>query len=336
MEVATQVADRAFISVLKELLGPYRENRRGTRTVQSPNHPGVPANRLDAVAEEAARTGLHELSASRGPAHGPNRVHYCGEESAGIGTQNLHSGDFIVRTDPLDGTTNAVTILTGFASVALVDRVEDQNVTHLAGAIVSGHIDVRWYVAERDWYADGVDTPLEGRVFVRAPRLPGDNWAPLPLQRNKRLNTLAAVAASRSRWQMCDRVAQGALADGGRFYNLAGNPYCGSLLIGQLGGVFEPSNVTLHDSAYLIPLLLAGGSVEDLQGMRLDYLSLYETNALDFALDRKPVPPFLAYLGHRPPGTFDAVASEGDHSFEGFKLQEDTPPGALFRYPPTV
>ena len=228
-------------------------------------------------------------------------------EEAGTPTRLLNPGDLLVRLDVLDGSTNAKVTMSDFSSVALVDRIPHRMASgrrrghHVAGAItVATGWTISWenqgrYEADRDDYR-----PITGDVYVSAEpwgvpefELPTPSWI-------RRAHSSSAVASKRRRLDEALRILGVQEADD-VFYNFGGTPIVAALLMGQLENVIEPSWVTLHDSAHLIPHQLLHGAIERTDDHDpLDYLALYEANALNLDPTHKPVPPYWARGGLTP------------------------------------
>jgi hypothetical protein len=304
--VAVGSAEAALSAVLHELISITREedDRPEGLLTQDAGHAGAAARPIDAYAQSAARRGaedsltqLQELVKDR-----VDEVVFTGEET-GTQTRILGAKTLIIRVDPLDGTTNALNLLQSFSAVATVDYVSDPTKPprHLGGAILGGEFDISW----ANWSRPGKGLPRYarplGKVYVRAGRL-SDVWLPLELSQEERdLNSVASVAASRVRFDAYAPFRDWVFRNGGVVYHLGGNPFCAALLLGHVGAMVETQWVTLHDSAYLIPHWLLGGSIDQLLGGPLDYIGVYEQGALIFEPGSKPVPPFVAYYGNKRP-----------------------------------
>ena len=316
--IAIAGAEAAIAAVIKDLMSLVDDEddvRMAGVLSQDPQHAGTPARPIDALAQAAARDGAeakwNELR--QGISDKAGHISYIGEES-GTQTQLVYPGTLIVRFDPLDGTTNAVNMLTAFGSVATVDILleADASPRHLAGAIIGGEIDVSWsHWSRRPRGAKAYPRPL-GKVLVRSTRLDTD-WRRLEVSQDERdVSSVASVAASQKRFMDFAPFRDRAFANKGVVYHLAGNPLCAALLLGQVGAFVETQQVTLHDSAFLIPHWLLGGQIETLNFERLDYLLEYERNALNFDPKAKPIPPFIAFVGESNPFRDQAAGSAVD------------------------
>lgn len=304
-DIAVATAQAALKATLHELTRPILdEDEQGEDgwVVQGASHPGSDAERIDARAITAARKRAKKALQEHKDVLGArvSELVFAGEEG-GSWTHELKPKTLIARIDPLDGTTNALTLLQAFSSVVTIDYISPRRgPRHLAGAILGGEFDVSW--AHWSRHADGLDRysrPI-GLVYVRTPRL-SDRWRKLDVAREQRkVASIAAVASTSKRFQAYAPFRQWALDQNGVAYHTGGNPVCASLLLGHVGLVVETQQVSLHDSAYLIPHWLLDGHVESLKGQEIDYMSLYEAHCLELRPDHKPVPPFVAYSGGRP------------------------------------
>lgn len=114
---------------------------------------------------------------------------------------------------------------------------------------------------------------------------------------DRRAHTYAAVASKRQRLDAL-LSSIGAPNTDDVIYNVAGTPVVAALLAGALSKNIEVEAVTLHDSMHLIPHQLLGGRVHDLNKLGpLDYLALYEHEAVNLDPKVKPVPPYIATGG---------------------------------------
>jgi hypothetical protein len=74
--------------------------------------------------------------------------------------------------------------------------------------------------------------------------------------------------------------------------NTAGNPIVAPLLCGELGAVYEPKALQLHDAAYLVPLAMAGGRVTTPTGAALDVFGHFSELGSE-----RTIGPFIAAPG---------------------------------------
>jgi hypothetical protein len=288
--------------VLADETQPYR-------LVQDSRHSGDLAKKVDATTTTTTTTAdacrrAHTAGLERFEQLFGRRIqHYeYVSEEAGTRTNLLRPHTLITRCDPMDGTTNLLTTLMGFATAVTVDLVgaELKRARHLSGAIVGGGpVDISWSNLTTRSRIDGSNLQPTGQVFLRIPAL-GEDWHRLPGLRDDRShNTLAAVATSAARLNQLTIHRERALSTaGGRFYSYAGNPIAAGLLLGVLGAVAEPNDTKLHDTVFLHPLTLFGGTIERLDdGNVIDYLSLYEQNAINLDAQATPIPPYLVHSG---------------------------------------
>lgn len=311
-QIAIAGAETAMRAVIEDLLSLVDDDdeRAIGMLSQDPRHAGSPALRIDALAQAAAKNGAEQKWEELRPtlADRARYVAYVGEE-AGTQTQIIQPGTLVIRFDPLDGTTNAVNIINGFCSVATVDLIRDQRdrPRHLAGAIIGGEIDVSWsHWSRRSRQSSRYVRPI-GQVFVRSVRT-GRDWRKLDVaQEERNTSSVASVAASHKRFSAFARFRESIFAKDGVVYHLAGNPLCAALLLGHLGAVVETQNVTLHDSAFLIPHWILEGRIETIEFEPFDYLYEYEQNAVNFDPCSKPIGPFIAFVGDSNPFKEDAA-----------------------------
>lgn len=304
--VAVSAAENALETVVAELMKVVDDDDDRLPVVlsQDPKHPGAPARPIDAMAQTAVRRGAESAIEERDAVFSGrvSQICYVGEES-GSQTQLIRPGTLVVRSDPLDGTSNAVNLLQGYCSVVTVDYIDipGKRGRHLGGAILGGDIDISWEQwSRRSQTGDGYHNAL-GRVYVRSVRLRTEWRAAEVSQEYRVMANMASVAASESRFRELEAYREAAFAAGGIVYHLAGNPFCAALLFGEVGSFVEIKDVTLHDSAYLIPHWLLGGATEGLDGSPLNYIDLYEENIANFDVSAKPVPPFVAFYGRQNP-----------------------------------
>lgn len=246
-------------------------------------------------------------------------VIYCSEESP----RNLYPepGDIVAWSDPLDGTTNAFTYFTGYAVVLYFDRFINDRYDHLAGAIASSEGSI---VSWQHFRGDGevwIDWPDDMRWPGLTPKVENDTARAIPTP-PRRVGVgrvadvdpfvtggrvipvfggvprrLASVASTASRKEDLDRILDLGRDNGAPdkqndvvLSTLAGNPLVSALLVGQLGAIIEPHAVKLHDAAYLIPLVMAGGVVVDLDDNEINVFRAFE----EVDPSRRRIGPFIA------------------------------------------
>jgi len=297
--LAVKAVSTCITSVIEGLVAPLdfinEPDEAPARIRARSGHRGEPTRPLD---ERAASTLSQFLVEAK-------RGHRILHEYVEIGEEQHRPFDpqtpdlLLIRSDVLDGTTNAVTLLDSWATAVLLDlarRRAPGHFRHLAGAIgtsagwvvswtnvstragVGRYRDVRGSV-----YIENVlHHYLSSSSAVRRFQL-GSLTAGNP-------NRIAAVAApSGRRGKLSDKF--GEVIHESWFWSGAGNPLAPALLAGELGAVIEPEFVTLHDSAYLIPFTILGGEVADWSGLRIQVLDHYEEYAVD---PGAPMPPFVA------------------------------------------
>jgi hypothetical protein len=214
---------------------------------------------------------------------------YLSEENES--TVYLDEGTLLAWCDPLDGTTNAFTAFSGFAVVLFFEEYAKPRFDHLAGSIASADGTVVSWQSYRsgagevwvDWAGD-FDWPAltsEEKERVRLDPLSGDKQSSYRVEVGQQAKLhayrgvparLAAVAATAQRrillnnsYDLFKNTVEEDSRDRRWLSTLGGNPYIAPLLLGELGGIIEPRQVKMHDAVYLIPLVLAGGHVYNLE-----------------------------------------------------------------------
>jgi len=263
------------------------------------DHAGDTPIPLDAVAREAVREVL-ERELPR--IVGDRRHHEAGEEAGG-GTAVVRRGDFIHRTDDLDGSTNADCLLNNYSAVVGIDIVReavgpDRRARHLVGAIaLSTGITVSW-INDSQWVPQlRQHRSHRGRVYFSSGTRGIPEFEIGDARWDRRARTYAGVASKRARLDAL-LVAIGGADPSDVIYNVAGTPVVAALIAGALGENIEVEKVALHDSMHLIPHQLLGGEI--LHGTTrepLDYLALYERETVNLDPRSKPVPPYIAIGG---------------------------------------
>lgn len=304
-EIYRQAAIEAAEAAVRAVIQAQASDIRGDETSESSRgvvvfddaHSGDVPIQLDAEARQAAWTALQARLGSASRA-----LIEAGEE-AGVATRVLRPGDLIARLDALDGSTNAGSTMANWSSVALIDEVRSTGgpgarARHHAGCIATASgWSVSWVNESRFDHDRQRYNKLVGRVCMSASvwgvpeiELRDTRW-------NRRKRSFAAVASKIPRLDALLDLLNSTGPDD-LIYNIGGTPIVTALLVGQLENVIEPEHVTLHDSAHLIPHQLLGGSVnEAATGQPLDYIGLYERNAVDLSPSAKPVPPYWARGG---------------------------------------
>jgi hypothetical protein len=278
---------------------------------------GYPATRLDSQMNRRIQQHVGRRT--------PRATYWSEENRSNVFPED---GDVFAWCDPLDGTTNAFTVFGGYAVVLFYEVYRDQGFEHLAGAIASssGEI-VSWQKFGGsgevwiDWPSDFVWPSLEGgpahesqsesviwarEVDVTDP-VPkgveigqlrsgaGDIGAEVPIQAGykRRFASVATTVARRERlFKDFDLHSADSSSRKDRLWlsTCAGNPLIAPLLLGDLGAIIEVESVRLHDAAYLIPLLLAGGKVVNPDESELPvYRAFFEPNP-----EARTIGPFVA------------------------------------------
>ncbi|OBI00008.1 hypothetical protein [Mycobacterium sp. E2733] len=262
-------------------------------------HPGDPAIPLDLYARDAAIGSLrHELARNLGV--NEDKLTFCGEEASAT-TILLENDRYLLRLDALDGTSNSVAFWTGYSSVVCIDQVRRAEwglrAHHLAGAIATPQGIISWTNNSRFDHTLRAYPLVQGHVFFEYPQYMAERkvhkrtWS-------RSADVIAAVAHTEERYKQVLEVAkERGIGTFRRFYTAGGTPLAPALVGGEVGALIEPRNVTLHDSALLIPHQLLGGVTTDLTGEPMNYLALYEANGLELNPNYKPVPGYIAWGG---------------------------------------
>lgn len=303
-EIALEVVTEAQRVIRKYLVDtlPTHEGDAPRRPIgaYSSSHTGDEPVELDAIAAQCASDRARKLLHQEGfPV-----VIDVGEEWGGT-SPYLEKDTIIARHDSLDGTTASRILWDMFASVVTFDQVitdptpSTSGVRHLAGAIgLANQFVVSWaHWSSRN--AKGEYRSLNGEVVLHD-ITSGRQHALAQLRAARDEYTVAAVAGTAERWSLFEPVASKVLRSGGKFSNLGGTPSVLGLILGDLTSLYEPKDVTLHDSVHLIPFQLLGGSLSTADGLLLDYLSLYEKHARVTASDHRPVPGYATWVESRP------------------------------------
>lgn len=268
---------------------PGMEGRRdeGIRMSYAKHHSGAAPRPQDVAARTAASKVVRDFLLGWGVAE--DRIVFGGEEE---GTATVKVGDYIVRLDSLDGTTNSETTFDSHAAVVMIDRVRqgDRGTRHLAGAIVSV---TGWCVSWLHW--SSYDERAGGYRQVRgAVYISNENWGVpeqevLARRADRAVGAVAAVATGAARRADALKALHGlGLGDPVDFYTVAGTPMAAALLAGGIALIVEPRAVSLHDSALLLPHQILGGRTTTSRGGPLNPLEVYERNADDLRPDAKP------------------------------------------------
>lgn len=297
----------AQAAIARRLLGVFDEDEfsedDSARSYMSmdPNHPGSAPDPIDFEAKAAAEAILRDLMTATMTS--TEMMVFCGEEAGEINRVVKH-GTYLCRLDALDGTKNSLAFWTGYSSVVCIDQARiysdgSKRARHLAGAIGTPQGIVSW-----------TNTGSFDRHYGKYMQVRGDVYFEHPLYMEERLvssrrwtrasSVVAAVAHDEQRYNEVRTILKGyGLDNPERFYTAGGTPLAPALIGGQVFAVVEPRNVTLHDSALLMPHYLLNGTITDLQDKKLDYLALYEAGGLNLDPNYKPIPGYIAWGGAR-------------------------------------
>lgn len=297
---AVQAAQWQYEAILKGLVQQFefvdeRDSDPIGPILSRPGHRGDPTRDIDVKAHSALKEFMRRKWRL------PYNYYIVGEEANEPVDLNDRTA-VLVRSDPLDGTTNCVTLLDSWATVVCFDIARKNRpgrFRHVAGAIATsaGWL-LSWscqseYLSDGRRVSDGASTVYLQSVPIHFFSLgePARRWQLSSLTPGNPRRVAAVCASSSRRAEVAQRFL-GRLDDMW-LWSGAGNPLGPALLAGELGGILEPSAVSLHDSAFLIPFQLLGGKITTLQGARFSALDAYE--AAVTRTDDKPIPPFLAY-----------------------------------------
>lgn len=282
-ETAVNISKRgvntAHALLRQQAITPYKG-----RTEAPPKVRGDATHWIDAEMRKAMNTFVDE--ATNGTAI------YVGEEENV--PHNLKHGDYLARTDELDGTTNSLTLFSAFAIVVFIERVRrnEESVTHVAGAIAAATGEITSWSRDQDGKSNVLiewpvpfswEQPNGGDpAAVPAPfrlQLDKDQEAQRsPALREGLVNRIAVNAAHPARRALLERTMGKALAEDPNLWvsNSAGNPLAAPLLAGELSAIYEPKSLQLHDAAFLVPLYLAGGKIRSPRGDHVDVIGHFE------------------------------------------------------------
>ncbi|WP_263729852.1 hypothetical protein [Cellulomonas sp. SG140] len=300
---AVESAEASTIAVQQELargLSDAEDALEDFLMSYAEGHTGAAPEPIDEAAKDAAeeplREGLRRLGISE------RQVLFAGEE-AGNATRAVVPNMIICRQDALDGTSPALLRWDGHASVCMIDQVRADGrrggiyARHIAGAISCA---TGWVVSWAQWSRhNGVDgyRNILGAVHLANPRAGVAEFQLSSLRWDRRQGTLAAVAATASRRSKTQQLAKRfGISSEKAFYTTSGTPLAPALLVGAISAVIEPNAVSLHDSALLLPFQILGGPISSPDGSALNYLRVYEANALDLRASSRPVGGYIAWV----------------------------------------
>lgn len=295
-QIAKKGTIAAMSAVKAELFEGIPQNDGAPERALSynPAHSGDTPEPIDAVATAAAEDVVRTELRARG-IH-DREILSAGEE-AGNGTHLVKPETYLHRSDSLDGSTSALARLLGHSSVCAIDRSRsDGTARHYAGAIYnsSGWL-VSWEHYSARNVARGSYPRLAGAVFISNPAWDLPEIELTAIRWDRREATLAAVAHNQSRRAGVEAIADRlGIAHDSAFWTAGGTPLAPALLCGQIGALIEPNAVSLHDSLLLLPYQLLGGEILTPVGDPMDYMHIYEANALDMNPGARPVKGYVA------------------------------------------
>ena len=295
---AVQAVQWQYEAILKGLTQQFElldeDDRFDVGIISRWGHQGDPTRSIDVIAHDALRNFLTHRWCH------PYSPRIVGEEvSEPINPRD--TGIALIRSDPLDGTTNSLTLLDNWATVVCIDiprKRRPGHFRHMAGAIATSAGWVLSWDCKSHYCEDGIRAGSDASVFLQSLPIHFFSAGEEPRRWQLRALTLgsedrlAAVCAPAKRRHDLDERFGGHL-ECMWLWAGAGNPLGPALLAGELGGIIEPEPVSLHDSAFLIPFELLGGTTVTLEGKKFSPLDTYESSAL--SAEEKSMPAFLAY-----------------------------------------
>jgi hypothetical protein len=242
------------------------------------DHPGAKG-----IAEDAHLNGLFRTIFSADP-----NIVYHGEEQP-IGLFAWKPGLVIVESDPVDGS-GPLCHQAGGAAIVLTAWLcrSDGRLQHLAGVVlrVDGTM-VSW-------------NATQSRVVVRVPSLSlrGPTESRYELRRGDVVagdpTVVACVGAAGEQLAKVARLdVDWCSSHGVTVYNSAGTPATVSLLLDHTSAIFETDHQKVWDAAGLIPLVLSGGAVYELDGRPYDVLAHME-RLTDLSSSARRIRPYIA------------------------------------------
>lgn len=314
--VAIQIVREGLNCVRTELRNQIISGRVNPLATQASfEQDGYSPTRIDAMMDRLIELRVRELS--------PGAT-YLSEENRK--TVSPDPGDIYAIADPLDGTTNAFTVFGAYSVALYFDRFTGTGFDHLGGAIASadGSI-VSWQNFRNgegevwiDWPEELIwpttepagESPIRhASIATTAPplgiqvarnRRAGAAWASRPLTElhhglSSRLAAVSYTVGRRAELDALFDLKPQPTDEETRTYisSFAGNPAITPLLVGELGAVIETRSVKLHDAAYLIPLVLAGGIVVDFTDTEINVLRSFQRHDGTDLLGRQ-IGPFIA------------------------------------------
>jgi hypothetical protein len=266
-DVVRQQLVELTVYTLRSVRVAMFEDRDVSRPVRERfGHGGEPTIELDAVASDAFRRGAREVRLD-GELEGEE---FSDSLAWDVGMRR-------VLVDPLDGTTNARTLMDGFAVAAMVcDLRSNERFRHIAGAIASSDGTVMSWtecgpVRLVNLLARKSDGQF-GQVAVARVRAGNPDRIAMVGSSSTRRDLLRAAAADDSSW-IC---------------SFGGNPVGKALLLGDLGSAIETHSVERWDAIMLWPLQFAGALVTTLAGERIDVADVFADPD-----PRRRMPPYI-------------------------------------------
>jgi hypothetical protein len=254
-------------------------------TLGRAGHDGAPAHAIDVETDEFMREVLRQRE--------PSAVYISEESDSG---RNLTPTRVFFFCDPLDGTGPWLGLNFGWAVACWFVRVrrDSRSYAFMGGAIYCASGEVVSFAKARDAgyvridfpaapiyadphhlesaNADGVLDSAREPKTVWLVRDDEDDTPGIYLQSGDP-RRVASVAASPARREKLFNAFD---LSGLDVWTLGGNPIITALLLLELGAVIEIEPTALRDCLYLLPLKLAGGYIESLDGAPIDVFAAFE------------------------------------------------------------
>lgn len=269
-----------------------------------PDHTGKPPIEADVLAQQR----LEEVVEANPPSQQLGDVVFLGEEVAKRELQyDKDVRHLIVRSDPIDGTSNMSHCGDGFSSVVTIDQwvPELQKWQHMAGSIIRNDGDgISWSnrsVHRHNVVIDFRDlSPRSLPRIIDRPPIPNfKRWRLSDEWREKLAYAGATVAAHRDTRRSVLVADFPDLIRKPDFLDFrSGSASAWGLCNRRLGFVFEMNATTIHDSAHLYPFTYLGGEVVDHAYQPIDVAEIFEANAGPDG-EVKAVPPYIAFVDSR-------------------------------------
>jgi len=252
---------------------------------------------------------------------------FAGEDVKNV-VRTLQRDQLVCRCDSVDGSTLVDNTWVGAASVVTIEkcygkwlRLEAVSITSMTGMTISmeNHTPSKDGGRNRDQIrAPKLDAP-RGEVYF-ADHISQKRVEINRLRTNRKAGSLAAVGYSperherllpylKSAWRIVDKSNKRT----GRYLNSAGNPIVFGLALGTLEAVLEPEHTSLHDSVFLALHEILGGHVVNFDTLEpMNYLEMYQAEAMDLDGSHKLIPPYIAYTGDKIPEWIRRVHEDRD------------------------